>query len=258
MVKFNHKIDCSGIMGLTLLILLLLAVFTSCEKTPVVDCFKNTGSIEKSERTVAYFHAIELHDNINLHLIPSSRQSLVLEAGTNLKNRITAEVNEDSVLVIRNNNTCNWVRSYDKEINIYLEFTELNSLEYRSIGHVTNSDTLRLDSLQIDIWEGAGLIELSMNIGICWANLHYGTADILLTGESRITSLYQLGAGKIDTQGLKSRQVYLKNWSPNNMMIWSEQFLFAEIKGLGDVYYLGNPTIESNLIGEGQLIPFDN
>ena len=42
------------------------------------------------------------------------------------------------------------------------------------------------------------------------------------------------------------------------MMIWSEQFLFAEIKGLGDVYYLGNPTIESNLIGEGQLIPFDN
>jgi hypothetical protein len=31
----------------------------------------------------------------------------------------------------------------------------------------------------------------------------------------------------------------------------------VEINGLGNVYYRGNPNIESNLIGEGQLIPID-
>jgi len=232
----------------------VMFLLSACSKSPALDCFTSTGKIEKTERQVSYFHSILLKDNINLHLVPSNKNKLVLEAGSNLMSKIITEVNEDSVLVIQNNNSCNWVRSYDKPINVYLEFTELRNIEYRSIGNITNSDTLRADSLKIEIWEGAGKIQLALRAHQCQASLHYGTADLILSGKSDLSFYYQLGAGKIDARDLESAFVYLRNWSSNNMFVWSYTYLSVEIKGLGNVYYNGNPDIESYLPGEGKLI----
>lgn len=244
------------IFGIVPAILFLLMV-PSCSESPVLDCFTGTGEIEKSERDLPYFHSILLKNNINLELIPSNRNKLILEAGVNLKPKIITEVNGDSVLIIKNDNSCNWVRSYDKPINVYLEYTYLKNFEYRSIGTVTNIDTLKVDSLQIDIYEGAGKINLAINTYQCKASLHYGTADIYLSGKSDISFYYQLGAGKLDAKNLESSFVYLRNWSSNNMFVWANTEMSVEINGLGNVYYKGTPEISASLPGEGKLIPLD-
>ena len=149
------------------------------------------------------------------------------------------------------------MRSYDKPVTVYLEFKELRNLEYRSIGDVTNSDTIRSDSLQINVWEGAGKITLNVNTYSCWANLHYGTADIVLSGHSGVNFYYQLGAGKIDVARLETDIVYMRNHSSNDMYIHAKNQLYVEIKGLGNVYYKGKPVISSNITGEGKLIPLE-
>ena len=146
------------------------------------------------------------------------------------------------------------MRSYDKPINVYLEFTDLRNIEYRSIGDVTNADTLRLDSLQIDVYEGAGKIDLTLITLQCTANLSSGTADVFLHGESGIGFYFQLGAGQIDASEMKVRLAYLRNWSSNNMHIWVTNDMAVEIKGLGNVYYRGNPSFSSSILGEGELI----
>lgn len=239
----------------TLAALAFFFCLSSCDKSTSFDCFKSTGSIEKIERTIPYFHSIQLNDNVNLYLVQSNQQKLELEAGKNLMKQIVTEVTEDSILVIGNNNTCNWVRSYDKPINVYLSLKELRNIEYRSVGDVTNSDSLRADSLRIDIYEGAGNIELTLRTVVCEVNLHYGTANVVLNGRSNANIFYQLGAGKIDASNLLTGNVYLRNWSSNDMLIWATNFLSVEIKGLGNVYYKGSPGIQSDLVGEGELIP---
>ena len=238
-------------------ILALLMSISACSKSPVLDCFKSTGKIESVERTVSYFHSIQMNDNVNVHLVQSGQYKLELEAGSNLMSKIVTEVTDDSILIIRNNNSCNWVRSYDKPINVYLNLNELRYIEYRSVGNIVNADTLRLDSLQIDVYEGAGKIQLTLRTHSCYTNLHYGTADIILKGQCDASIFYQLGAGKIDARDLETGNVYLRNWSSNDMFIYATNFLSAEIKGLGNVYYKGKPGIESSLLGEGKLIPFE-
>lgn len=239
------------------IVLLIFAVtlFSTCKKSSVLDCFNNTGKIEKTERPVSYFHTIRLNDNVNLHLVQSNQDKLVLEAGTNLMRKIVTEVSEDSVLTISNENSCNWVRSYNKPINVYLNVKYLRYIEYRSVGNITNTDTLRLDSLQIDIFEGAGEIKLTLRTYVCAVNLHYGTADVILNGKGVANIFYLLGAGKIDAREFEADHVYLRNWSSNDMFVWADKFLSAEIKGLGNVYYKGKPGIESSLLGEGELLP---
>lgn len=203
---------------------------------------------------MAYFHSVKLYDNINLHLSQSAGNTLTLEAGKNLMDKIETYVNEDSTLIIKNNNSCNWVRSYNKPITVYVNVTDLRKIEYRSIGNVTNDDTLRVDSLTIDVWEGAGTIELAINTVNCNANIHYGTADIFLHGKAKQGFYYMLGAGKIDASGLEVGLAYLRNWSSNNMYLWATNNMSVEIKGLGNVYYKGNPGISSSILGEGKLI----
>jgi hypothetical protein len=247
----NRKYFLTGALA----VLAFVSCLTSCNKSTGFDCFKSTGAIEKVERAIPYFHSIQLNDNVNLYLVQSNQIKLELEAGKNLMNQIVTEVTGDSILVIGNNNSCNWVRSYNKPINVYLSFNELRNLEYRSVGDVTNADTLRSDSLQVDIYEGAGNIELTLRTIVCEVNLHYGTVDVVLNGRSNANIFYQLGAGKIDASKLLTGNVYLRNWSSNDMLIWATNFLSVEIKGLGNVYYKGNPGIQSSLIGEGKLIP---
>ena len=86
-------------------------------------------------------------------------------------------------------------------------------------------------------------------------NLHYGTADVILKGRCVAGIYYQLGAGRIDARAFEAKNVYLRNWSSNDMYVNAINSLSAEIKGLGNVYYKGNPGIESSILGEGRLIP---
>lgn len=234
-----------------------LLLVNSCNKDNVLDCFKSTGSIEQQERSIGYFHGLKLYDNINLHLIPSANNRLVLESGKNLMSKIETMVNEDSILILKNNNSCNWVRNYDKPITVYLYYSNLRSIEYRSIGNVTNTDSLKQDSLVIDVWEGAGKIELLIAVNKLGANIHYGTADMVLGGRANQAYVYQLGAGRIDARACRSEFAYIRNSSPNDLYVWAIKELNCEIKGLGNVYYNGSPSISSWGTGDGKLIKLE-
>jgi hypothetical protein len=243
-------------MAATFLFLLLLS--SGCEKTPVLDCFVSTGTIIKEERQVGQFEAVVLKDNINLVLIQSNSNRLVVEGGKNLMRKIVTEVENDSVLTIRNDNRCNWVRNYDKPITVFLEFRQLESLEYRSIGDVINEDTLWLDSLHLDVREGAGKIKLTVNTPLVYCNLHYGTADIVMEGNANLGYFFGDGFGRIDNRDFLVSQVFVTNRSSNDMYLHAELRLGATIENIGNIYYRGNPPdLGLNRVGAGQLIKID-
>jgi hypothetical protein len=236
----------------------LLLVSSGCEKTPVLDCFMSTGEIIKEERQVGQFSAVVLKDNVNLVLIQSNSNRLVVEGGKNLMRNIVTEVENDSVLTISNDNRCNWVRSYDKPITVFLEFRQLESLEYRSVGDVVNEDTLILDSLSLDVREGAGKINLKINTPLIYCSLHYGTADIVLEGNAELGYIFGDGFGRIDNRDFLVSQAFVTNRSSNDMYLSVETRLGATIENIGNIYYRGNPPdVGLNQIGTGQLIKID-
>lgn len=239
-------------------VLLVLFTLTGCEKTPVLDCFVSTGSIVQEERPIGEFQTLVLSNNLNLILRQSNTNRLVVEGGSNLLRKIITEVENDSVLKLSNENRCNWVRSFDKPINVYLDFKRLDLIEYRSIGDVTNVDTLRLDSLNVDVREGAGKIELLLKTPLVYCNLHYGTADIVLKGIADLSYVYGDGFGRIDNRDLISSQVYVNNKSSNDMYLNANLRLEATIENIGNIYYSGNPPeIQLQRVGSGELIKID-
>lgn len=232
-----------------------MTIFSSCEKGAVTDCFYSTGDITKEERSIENFNNILLRDNVNLILTKSEKNSITVEAGSNLLNGIIAEVNEDGVLEISNNNQCNWIRSFDSPIVIHLSYIDIDTIEYRSIGDITSVDTLITDTLWLKVLEGAGQIKMNLNVVRLYCSLHYGTADIILSGQCGLSYVYSTSFGLIDLVNLETGMVYVNNRSSNNLYLNAKTHLGATIENIGDIYYAGNPaSIAFEKNGPGELI----
>lgn len=237
------------------LFFLALASFVSCKKVAITDCFYSTGKLANEYRIIGDFRAILLKDNVNLILLKSDNNSITVEAGANLINKIETEVDDYGVLVIRNNNNCNWIRNYDSPINVYLNYVDFDSIEYRSIGDITTPDTLITDTLWLRVSEGAGKIDMKMNVKTLYCKLHYGTADIVLSGICGLSYVYSASFGFIDMVNLESNFMYVNNRSSNDIYVWPNTYLSAAIENIGNIYYKGNPpTIKLDKIGAGELI----
>lgn len=240
------------------IITVILFITTSCEKSSVGDCLKSTGPITVIDRPVSGFHTVVLKDNIDLEICSSNFNSLSIEAGENLLNEINTSV-IDSVLTIENNNRCNWVRSYDSPIKAYLNFDRLDTIQYRSIGNISSLDTVFVEDLVLNVWEGAGEINFLVRAKMLFCSIHYGTADIKLRGRSDVCFVYSASFGLIDNLNLSSGNVYLNNKSSNDVYVRATNIMEVTIENIGNVYYKGNPNQVSLVqLGSGELIKIDN
>lgn len=235
--------------------LTVIALFYSCEKGGVTDCFHSTGNITMEERTAGDFNSILLKDNVNLILSKSQNSSITVEAGSNLVDGIITQISDDGVLEVRNENKCNWIRDYNSPINVYVNCTDIDSIDYRSIGNISNTDTIFTDSLWVRVYEGAGEIKLNVNVKRLYCQLHYGTADIVMSGYSGLSYVYSASFGFINLLDLESTFVFMNNKSSNDIYVRATNQLGATIENVGNIYYAGNPfsvTLEKN--GSGELI----
>jgi hypothetical protein len=108
----------------------IVLLLTRCAKDEGI-CTGSTGKVISQERTALPFHSVEVYDNINLVLTQeTSLTGITVEAGENLIEGITTKI-DSGKLVIRNVNSCNWLRSFEVPVNVYLKFTLLDTIIVR-------------------------------------------------------------------------------------------------------------------------------
>jgi hypothetical protein len=238
-------------------IIALLFFLTACNREQMDDCFTRTGPMTAEERPSGYFERIELYDNINLVLIEGNQPVLKVEAGEKLLEAIKTEIS-DSTLHIRNTLKCNWVRSYEREITVYVSAPALREIRYEGSGDVRTEGPFITDSLQVSIWGGAGSFNLDLQAYQLNLALHYGTVDLNVKGRSVITTIFANSYGPFYCNDLISNIVYIRNSGTNNCHVHAEHILEAEITSVGNIYYTGNPyELKSSISGSGKLIKAD-
>lgn len=235
-------------------IILLIAVFLpACSKSPG-DCFTTAGETVTDTRAISAFSAIKMLDNVDVELIEGPVPKVEVRAGTNLIDKLQTEV-VDSVLIISNVASCNFVRSYSQPLVAKVYFQKLDSIEYRSVGDLTClSKIVNSDSFQINIYEGAGLIQLELQTAVSRLNFHYGTATLEVSGFSQVNYIYQASYGPIIASDLITTYNYLENKSTNSTYVQANVGLGVTISSIGSVYYRGNPAVSLSKNGSGELI----
>lgn len=238
------------------MVLVLIMVTTACKKEHCLDCFKGTGEIVTEERVLGDFGKIILYDRINLNITQDTINSVSIEGGAHIIPYVATEI-VDGVLSIRDDNRCNWVRSFKKEINVDLHCKQLFMIEYRGAGAVKSTNTLVSDSVELNFWDGSGCITLDVDCRMVRVHQHTGCGDAELSGKTQFASFYNHGNGQLRCRQLIAQTVDINAQCTNESYLYAGTYLFARIGYVGNVYYAGNPTIESVIIDQGQLIPIE-
>jgi hypothetical protein len=235
--------------------IILLLIF-SCNKEKT-NCFKSTGKEIKIIREISPFSKLNIYDKINVVLVNDNRNYLEITGGENILDGIYTEVNEGE-LTIKNNNTCNFLRSFKKNITVTVHFTTLNKIEYFGAGMITNTDTLVLPELEIETRHASGDVTLLTNIDSLRIISHVGVSNFYLSGNTNYFYAYSIGASIIRAENLQSGFVHINNGSMGDFYVYPINKLHVEVRSYANNYYRGSPSeITAIYSGSGKVLQMD-
>jgi len=240
-----------GILNPLLAAFLLLSA--SCEKAPL----SNGDIVTISRKITGNFTSIYIYDNVNLVITQGNQYSIKLEGGENILPGIETSIN-DSTLTLRNTNKLNWLRSYDTKITAYVTLPHLFQLNYEATSTVSNTDTIREDSLNVTSSGGSGYIDLVIKTGTSKLNIISGSADMKVSGKTSVNFIYSGKYGPFHCFDLESDILFMRNAGTNNCYVNVKYHFEYEITSIGNIYYKGNPTeISGTITGDGKLIKYE-
>ncbi len=221
------------------------------------DCLKGTGKIISEDRHPGIFKAITLDDDINLLLIQDSVQEVSIEAGENLLPEINSYMS-NQMLYLQNKNTCNYLRSYQKEITAKIHIKTLETLVHVGSAKIGSLTTLNFDKFLIWLDGARGEIHLTLNVKNLTIDHLSGNGVTYLTGETKNCIIKSTSQGLLDLRDLKINNLDMVADSYNDAYVWVTDTLTLEVCNLGIVYLRGNPFIKSYVrTGQGHLTKMD-
>ena len=232
-------------------IFLFSLFFIQCKKQV---CFTDSGNKVQKERVAGNIRNIILYDNIDLVLIQGSQEKITVEAGKQLEPFIETSVTNQTV-TIRNNSSCDWLRSANEKVKVTLVVTDIDRISYYGAGDILSGNTLIENEIVIDSWSGAGNIKLNIQAQMIRATIHEENADIILSGKADQAVIYSTSRGTIDLRSLQVQHMTITQRSVRDAYVNVQQSIEAVIMYKGNIYMKGNPSQRKvQTTNEGKLI----
>ncbi|MBP6313033.1 MAG: head GIN domain-containing protein [Flavobacteriales bacterium] len=240
------------------LIVFGVVLIAGCQREQWDDCITSAGPEREEIRKMEPFTTIDLNDRIDLVLEDRATNTIIVTAGRNLLDQVSTEV-RDGVLFIKNDNRCNWVRSFKPRITVFVAIEAVEKLLLRGTGNITNTDTLVRDHFSVEQFNAQGTTTLTVDVNVIDIVLHTGAGDVQLYGLCNHTAnLYSGIMAPIDASGMRTRFVNVNNSSVSDIRCWATEGLNVQLRDVGDVYYRNVPLdlVESDITGSGELIAY--
>jgi hypothetical protein len=229
-------------------------LFWTCNKPDAPDCFQQAGETRTEWRSLPSNDGIEIHDNIEVVLVHSDKEAIAVEGPANLLPEITTET-ENGILHIRNNNHCNFVRSYKHKYVVKIYSEHLTSIINRGNGDVTTSNTIRGHYLFFENKRSTGKIDLQFEMDSMRFLNTTGYSDIRLRGVVQQLFLFHQGVGILDASQVNANAVFINSNTINDSYVRFREYMFAVLNDNGNIYYNGpSSSIDVDHVGAGSLI----
>jgi hypothetical protein len=230
---------------------LIACFFISCKKP---GCLGNAGEMSEVSIALNPFDKLVLEDNVDLILTQGTEEKMIVQAPENMIPNITG-TRSGNTLTISNTTDCRWARNPDEKVTVHLFFKNLTSINYKGSGHITNTDTIRLDALKIETAIGAGDITLTLDNRYTGTYIYQENAHITLHGATAICYTYTNSRGITDMRDFRTKKMVIEYGGMVDTYVNVSDSLDGIIYHTGHIYYKGNPAITRSLYySSGRLI----
>lgn len=237
-------------------IIIVLLMLLSCGGEQKDDCITKLGKVVSEQRDVLPFDKLYVEDRIKVFLVQDSINygRIELNGPSNLLNQIESTVSDNQLRLI-NTNTCNFIRSFNYDINVYVYVKELTEIHLESIAEVVSNDTININFLNIfhPALSDINLILSGDEVFIRSRN----SASTILRGNLRVLKGSIEEISNLDAQYLVCEEVYIDTHSPLDCYINATKGMYLKILNSGNIFYINEPTdykILAEQTGSGQLL----
>lgn len=237
-------------------IIIVLLMLSSCGGEQKDDCITKLGKLVSEQRDVLPFDKLYVEDRIKVFLVQDSINygRIELNGPSNLLNQIESTVTDNQLRLI-NTNTCNFIRSFNYDINVYVYVKELTEIHLESIAEVVSNDTININFLNIfhPALSDINLILSGDEVFIRSRN----SASTILRGNLRVLKGSIEEISNLDAQYLVCEEVYIDTHSPLDCFINATKGMYLKILNSGNIFYINEPTdykILAEQTGSGQLL----
>lgn len=239
----------------------VLLFLTSCNSENASDCFQNAGDLIRVRADVPAFTTITVFENLNVVLKQGDEQLVEIETGEFLLNEVSAAV-EEGRLVLRNENSCNYVRDYGIT-TIYVTSPNISEIRSSTGGLISSDGTLNYTNLSLlsesfnnpesETTDGSFELELAAESVSILVN---GIAYLKLSGAAANLSVnIAAGDSRIEAENLIAQNVNINHRGSNDIFVNPQQIIRGVIRGYGDVISINRPTeVEVEELFNGRLI----
>ena len=233
----------------------------ACDSETAPDCFQLAGNTVQVPFEVNSFNKIRMEHNMSLVIREGDTQEVILETGENLLPDVLVYV-EDGVLVLRDNNQCNYVRDFGitKAIVTTPNLIEIrNGSSYDVVGEgVLNFPELSLISNTTGGFEEirkSGDFTLTINS----VNLSVeanGFSGFFIDGQTENATIsFEDEVPRFEGANLIVDHLRIFHRSANKMIVNPQLSIRGKIVGVGDVISLNRPEIiEVEELYSGRLL----
>lgn len=208
-------------------LLISVIAFGSCRKYSI----RGEGSTTIETRDLSYINTIQSSDNVDVDIIPSNTNKVVVSGYENLVSEFeTCESNgtlrlrfRDGFFNISNNN-----------IRVKVYVTSLHEVSISGSGNINMLSNINSDDMSIQI-SGSGDVTVNEN--------YFNVMHCKISG-----------SGNIYARDCVANDVYAKISGSGDIEVTANDFLDATISGSGNINYWGNPeTVNVSVSGSGKV-----
>ena len=243
-------------MNRIIYIIIITFLFTNCKKAEDRKCFKSTGVISAKEINLESFSKMFLGPHIKYVLVQDTIEKIILIGGENVLNLVETSITDYELTVV-NNNKCNFLRSYKKDIIAEIHLIDVYSFHFEGTKELICENTLNLGNVTFTTRDGAGEVNLDLNANSLAFIVTHGWGNFNLTGNVNFLKFDVRSNSFGNAYGLNvTDSIHVISSTAETIKInTTGNLLRTEIRGGGDVWYVGTPTfLELNEYGDGRLI----
>lgn len=214
-----------------------LLIFTTACAGQWGESVKGNGNVTKTTRTVNSFSGVSASSGVDVYLFQGDENKVVVEADENLQDCIIVRI-EGSTLKCYID--CNVRRS--TKMNVYVNFTELNSISASSGSDVYGETLLVTDQLWINASSAAD-VKIETIAGNITAKASSGS-DIVLKGKAGNFTAEASSGSDIKAKALNANSCKLNASSGSDINVTVSDYIDAKASSGSDIVYYGNPKKE--------------
>jgi hypothetical protein len=234
---------------------IFLLILAGCGKDNDTSCFMSWGKESVTEKNIDAFDTLIINDLFQVYFHKSDEYKVEISGGENVIKGINCTV-ENNTLTVENENVCNWVRTYNKDITINIYSPIINKIIMIGESDLFSVDTFETDTFFLLVYSDIGTADIKLNTKHSILKVNAGTGRYTFRGSTKSSYVYSHGSSFIYEDKLQTENSQLVNISCGDIFVNVTNLLFVEYIGRGDIFYKGDPDeiVVKESTGEGELI----